>query len=59
MYDNIYANDSRAQANPSPRDGSHCPNCGYCPHCGRSNGWYPSFPPNWPPYGITWTSTGY
>lgn len=19
---------------------SACPNCGYCPHCGRSNGYY-------------------
>ena len=42
-----------------------CPNCGYCPHCGRANvypsfqpywgpntaPWYPSYPPTWIIYG--------
>lgn len=23
-----------------PYTGGQCPNCGYCPCCGRSNGWY-------------------
>ena len=29
-----------------------CPNCGYCPHCGRSNGYYLPYPsyPTWPVY---------
>lgn len=36
-----------------------CPNCGYCPHCGRSNSvypkpWYPYNPPYW--YGTRVTS---
>lgn len=21
-----------------------CSNCGYCPHCGRGNNWYPQYP---------------
>ena len=42
-----------------------CPNCGYCPHCGRSNvqpwpmtPWpsYPSYPWWYPPYTVTWQS---
>lgn len=33
-----------------------CPNCGYCPHCGRSNP-TPIRPSPWPqPYGPYWIS---
>lgn len=35
-----------------------CPNCGYCPCCGRPKGWYPQQQPQWPyPYypTVTWT----
>lgn len=41
---------------------STCPNCGYCPHCGRKNDpwrfiqpYYPA--PYYHPYKITWTSS--
>ncbi len=45
---------------------SSCPNCGYCPHCGRSNGywtvpsvpyipWYPTYP--YPLYSTPWLGT--
>lgn len=30
-----------------------CPNCGYCPHCGRGGGYVPCYPGPinpWPPY---------
>ena len=35
-----------------------CPNCGYCPTCGRSNGWgvmpfYPHFPITPTPWYVT------
>ena len=37
-----------------------CPNCGYCPHCGRGGyrpmPWYPQ--PYWPWYIWTTTPTG-
>lgn len=32
-----------------------CPNCGYCPHCGRG-GWTRPYPTFAPPY-FTWTTT--
>lgn len=38
-----------------PKNESTCPACGYCPHCGRSNGYqqFPLYPsPYYPPY--TW-----
>jgi hypothetical protein len=28
-----------AQFQPMPAHQPTCPNCGYCQHCGRSNGW--------------------
>jgi hypothetical protein len=38
-----------------------CPNCGYCPHCGRSGSAYPSMPVPYPyntqPYAIWQHST--
>lgn len=30
---------------------STCPNCGYCPHCGRSNA-QPAFQPSFPTPGV-------
>ena len=31
-----------------------CPNCGYCPCCGRR--WGQPYQPYWPPYGV-WSGT--
>lgn len=31
-----------------------CPNCGYCPHCGRGGGWYPQ-PWTWPYNPLPWS----
>lgn len=31
-----------------------CPNCGYCPYCGRKD---QPFKDHWEPYKITWTTT--
>jgi hypothetical protein len=41
-------------------NGSTCPNCGYCRHCGRGGSWYPYKPPYTEPYrGPFWyTSAG-
>lgn len=51
----------------SKTQNSVCPNCGYCPHCGRSNGYrtYPWYPYPWytpapwfnPPFTISTTPT--
>lgn len=33
---------------------NQCPNCGYCPHCGRSRQYtYPYYPYQYPPYTYT------
>jgi len=36
-----------------------CPNCGYCPHCGRSNNPYPYTYPYYPSYPNEWWQTPY
>jgi hypothetical protein len=60
-YDHLLTNGTVGM-NPNypPSDKQHaCPNCGYCPHCGRG-GWqtqpiypYPSYP-NWTTPDWTW-----
>lgn len=46
--------------NEQKMDSKPCPNCGYCPHCGRSGyGFVPQYPWWYQPYYtpiITWTS---
>ena len=44
---------------------SVCPNCGYCPHCGRGRQLAPTYPYPWYPggwwgiYQPTWTTGGF
>lgn len=49
--------------NPVPNGVHPCPSCGYCPTCGRRNGYYGYvYPywqyPSWQQPTITWSSTG-
>jgi hypothetical protein len=40
-----------------PTRGTSCPNCGYCPHCGRSNPTWTPYNPNLPYNGGVWCNT--